>query len=135
MGGLVDTWDQADARCRVAGGTLPSVANRAENDLFRDLLLQRGLGRSWLGATDRQHEYNFSWVDGSAGPGTKTDQFFDNWYGNQPDEGGPNPFRCPPCLPSALPPPPLFALCLLVVPCMTLQLTLLCCGHRQRGLH
>lgn len=91
IGGVKDTWLMADARCRVAGGFLPSIASEEENtalfDLAREMFPDQA--STWIGAWgawDNDDDDVWVWNDGS-------EWDYTNWLSGQPDDGGANPFK------------------------------------------
>jgi len=75
------TWQEAQAQAQSLGGNLVTINNQAEQDWLVSTF--GGNEQLWIGLTDEVTEGQFKWTSGE----TST---YTNWYGGQPDNGGPN---------------------------------------------
>ncbi|MCO5799245.1 MAG: hypothetical protein HEQ29_21695 [Dolichospermum sp. LBC05a] len=75
------TWQEAQAQAQSLGGNLVTINNQAEQDWLVSTF--GGNEQLWIGLTDEVIEGQFKWTSGE----TST---YTNWYGGQPDNGGPN---------------------------------------------
>ncbi|MEM7390731.1 MAG: lectin-like protein, partial [Verrucomicrobiota bacterium] len=73
------SWDEAKARCEAMGGHLVIIDHAEENDFLTTI----GAGNAFyhLGATDREEEGEWLWVDG-------TPMTYENWHPNEPNDYG-----------------------------------------------
>jgi hypothetical protein len=57
------TWQQSQQNCKLEGGDLVSITNKAELQFITDDL--QICGFAWIGLNDRDQLGNWNWVDGS----------------------------------------------------------------------
>ena len=77
------TWVAAQQRCQSMGGHLPVLSNKAKAEFLVQLARRSGLPRDgmdgvWIGATDKDKEGEWVWVDGTA-------MKYSDWFSNQPN--------------------------------------------------
>ena len=74
-----DTWSNAETEAVSLGGHLATIRNEGENQWVFSTFGSYG-GALWIGLTDRQKVFQFTWTSGE--PVSYT-----NWGGGQPDNG------------------------------------------------
>jgi Cu/Ag efflux protein CusF len=77
------TWVAAQQRCQSMGGHLPVLSNKAKAEFLVRLAQRSGLPKDrmdgvWIGATDKDEEGEWVWVDGSP-------MKYSDWFPNQPN--------------------------------------------------
>jgi len=77
------TWVAAQQRCQAMGGHLPVLSNKPKSEFVVRMARKSGLPRDrmdgvWIGATDKDKEGEWVWVDGSP-------MIFSDWHPNQPN--------------------------------------------------
>ncbi|MBO1052889.1 MAG: hypothetical protein HEQ25_13090, partial [Dolichospermum sp. DET73] len=75
------TWQEAQAQAQSLGGNLVTINSQAEQNWLVSTF--GGNEQLWIGLTDEVTEGQYKWASGE----TST---YTNWYGGQPDNGGPN---------------------------------------------
>src|ERR1051326_3754115 len=74
-----NTWSNAEAEAVSLGGHLATIRNAAEDSWVYSTFCAYG-GALWIGLTDREKPFQFTWTSGE--PVSYT-----NWGGGQPDNG------------------------------------------------
>lgn len=72
------TWEEAEAYFESMGGHLATITSQTENDFLYDYIVSLGYTSAFFGATDKETEGVWKWVDGQ-------EFTYSNWHKNEPN--------------------------------------------------
>jgi hypothetical protein len=83
------SFDKTRKVCQTLDADLAVVKSKQQHDFIHSLMKAKNITNIYLGATDRESESHFKWVDG-----TMVDDGYTKWDENQPDDQGKGHENC-----------------------------------------